>query len=68
MTIGQSAAPSQTSWSWRRAAGAAAKDLIPAMIALAPLALVVGVTVQQTAVGTLLGVASAPAIFAGTVS
>jgi predicted branched-subunit amino acid permease len=66
MTTGQSAAPSQTSWSWRRAAGVAAKDLIPAMIALAPLAIVVGVTVQRTARGTLLGVASAPAIFAGT--
>jgi predicted branched-subunit amino acid permease len=36
------------------------------MIALAPLGLVVGVTVQQTAAGILLGVASAPAIFAGT--
>jgi predicted branched-subunit amino acid permease len=66
MTTGQSAAPPQTGWSWRRAAGVAAKDLIPALIALAPLAIVVGVTVQQAAVGTLLGVASAPAIFAGT--
>jgi predicted branched-subunit amino acid permease len=36
------------------------------VVALAPLGLVVGLTVQQTRVGALLGVASAPAIFAGT--
>jgi len=66
MTLSRSARPTQMSWPWSRAAAAAGRDLIPAMVALAPLGLVVGVTVQQTAIGTLLGVASAPAIFAGT--
>jgi predicted branched-subunit amino acid permease len=53
-------------WSWPEAARVAGKDLVPAVVALAPLGLVVGVTVQQTRLGALLGVASAPAIFAGT--
>jgi predicted branched-subunit amino acid permease len=53
-------------WTWREAAQAAGRDAAPALAALAPLGLVVGVTVQQTGVGTLLGVASAPAVFAGT--
>jgi predicted branched-subunit amino acid permease len=53
-------------WSWRKAVGVAGKDLVPALVALAPLGLVIGVTVRQTGVAALLGVASAPAIFAGT--
>src|SRR4051794_17019150 len=53
-------------WSPGRAARIAAADLAPALVALAPLGLVVGVTVHRTAVGALLGIASAPAIFAGT--
>jgi predicted branched-subunit amino acid permease len=58
--------PEGLSWSWRQAARVAGKDLVPALVALAPLGLVVGVTVQQTGIGALLGVASAPAIYAGT--
>jgi predicted branched-subunit amino acid permease len=53
-------------WSWPTASAASGRDVVPALIALAPLGLVVGVTVQQTSISTLLGVASAPAIFAGT--
>lgn len=66
MTVSRSARPAQASWSWARATAVAGRDLIPALVALAPLGLVVGVTIQQTAAGTVLGVASAPAIFAGT--
>ena len=53
-------------WSWATASAASGRDVVPALIALAPLGLVVGVTVQQTSISTPLGVASAPAIFAGT--
>jgi predicted branched-subunit amino acid permease len=53
-------------WSWPRAARAALRDLVPALIALAPLGVVVGVTVRLTAVSTLVGVGSAPTVFAGT--
>ena len=66
MTVSGSVRPTRASWSWSRAAAVAGRDLLPAMAALTPLGLVVGVTVQQTGIGTLLGVASAPAIFAGT--
>ena len=53
-------------WSWPRATRAALRDVVPALIALAPLGVVVGVTVHQTAVSTLVGVGGAPTIFAGT--
>ena len=53
-------------WSWSRATRAGLSDLTPALIALAPLGVVVGVTVRQTAVSTLVGVGGAPTIFAGT--
>ena len=53
-------------WSWSRATRAGLRDLAPALIALAPLGVVVGVTVHQTAVSTLVGVGGAPTIFAGT--
>jgi predicted branched-subunit amino acid permease len=66
MTVGQSAGLARTRWPWPRATRVAGTDLLPVLVALAPLGLVVGVTVRQTAVGTLLGVAAAPAIFAGT--
>jgi predicted branched-subunit amino acid permease len=53
-------------WSWPRATRAALRDVVPALIALAPLGVVVGVTVHQTAVSALVGVGSAPTVFAGT--
>ena len=53
-------------WPWRRAARAALADLLPALVALAPLGVIVGVTVARTRIGTLLGVSGAPAIFAGS--
>jgi len=56
----------KASWSWPQAARAGLRDLVPALIALAPLGVVVGVTVRQTAVSTLVGVGSAPVVFAGT--
>lgn len=55
-----------TPWSWSRATRAGLRDLAPALIALAPLGVVVGVTVHQTAVSALVGVGSAPTVFAGT--
>ena len=55
-----------TLWSWGRAGRAALRDLLPAVVALAPLGLVVGLTVARTPVTPLLGIAGAPAIFAGT--
>jgi predicted branched-subunit amino acid permease len=58
--------PANTTWPWSRAGRTALADLVPAVVALAPLGLVVGVTVGQTRVGTLLGIATAPAVFAGT--
>jgi len=66
MTVSRPARPAPVRWSWPAAAAASGRDVIPALLALAPLGLVVGVTVQQTSIGTLLGVASAPALFAGT--
>jgi predicted branched-subunit amino acid permease len=56
----------RAAWSWPAATRAALRDLVPALIALAPLGVVVGVTVQQTAVSTLVGVGGAPTVFAGT--
>jgi branched chain amino acid efflux pump len=53
-------------WSWAAAIRAALGDLVPALIALAPLGVVVGVTVRQSAVSTLVGVGGAPTVFAGT--
>jgi predicted branched-subunit amino acid permease len=53
-------------WSWARAGGVAVRDMGPVVLALAPLGLVVGLTVAQTGIGPLLGVGGAPAIYAGT--
>jgi predicted branched-subunit amino acid permease len=52
--------------SWSRAGRAALADMGPAVVALAPLGLVVGLTIVQTGIGPLLGIGGAPAIYAGT--
>jgi predicted branched-subunit amino acid permease len=56
----------EPAWSWPEAAQAGLRDLVPALIAVAPLGIVIGVTVHQTGVSPLLGVAGAPTLFAGT--
>ena len=56
----------EAAWSWPRATRVGLGDLAPALIALAPLGVVVGVTVHQTALNTLVGVGGAPTVFAGT--
>jgi predicted branched-subunit amino acid permease len=53
-------------WSWPAAARVSAADLAPVLIGLVPLGLVVGVTIDRTRVGALVGIGGAPAIFAGT--
>jgi predicted branched-subunit amino acid permease len=53
-------------WSWPHAGRTALRDLLPALLALAPLALVVGVTVGRSGVGALIGIAGAPAIYAAS--
>lgn len=53
-------------WSWTAAGRAAARDLLPSLIALVPFALVVGVTAQRTGAGIAGGVGAGFAIYAGT--
>jgi predicted branched-subunit amino acid permease len=42
------------------------KDMVPVLGALAPLGLIVGLTIVQTGIAPLLGIGAAPAIYAGT--
>ena len=56
----------QATWSWPEATLAGLRDMAPMLIAVAPLGLVVGVTVHQSAVGAPVGLGSAPTVFAGT--
>jgi predicted branched-subunit amino acid permease len=58
--------PTPETWSWGRASRTAAADLAPILVTLAPFGLVIGVTVQQTRAGALLGIGSAAAILAGS--
>lgn len=62
----QAGGTSDSLWSWPETARVALKDLSPALVGLAPLGIVVGVTAHQAAVSAVVGVGGAPAIFAGT--
>jgi predicted branched-subunit amino acid permease len=53
-------------WTWPQAVRAGLGDVVPALIALAPLGIVIGVTVRRTGVSPLIGIGSAPVVFAGT--